>query len=265
MTAIKTDKTLIRLREAAESIATKGGASTLHYFKKSFNLEFKEDQSPVTEADREAEMIIRDAIKKKFPEHGLIGEEFGNENEDSDVVWVIDPIDGTQSFIHGIPIYTTLIGILIENIPKIGVIYAPASGEIVSAAAGSGAYLNGNPCRVRICNEIGRATFLSTDIENIMKFNYEEPFEELLAATRIHRTWGDAYGHLMVATGRADIMFDPILNIWDAAALLPVVTEAGGTFTDVAGIETIKTGNAISCSAGIHETVLNAFKKNRLE
>lgn len=263
MTTLNNEKSLIRLREAAESIAGYGGGSTLNYFKKTFNLEFKDDLSPVTEADKEAEMIIRDAIRNKFPEHGIIGEEFGSEGEDKEVVWVIDPIDGTQSFIHGIPIYTTLIGILIENVPKVGVIYAPALEEMVSAATGSGAFLNGKSCSVRNCNEMSRATFLSTDIVNIKKYNYEKAFEELLAATRIHRTWGDAYGHLMVAAGRADIMFDPILNIWDAAALLPIVTEAGGVFTDVTGIETINSGNGISCSEGIHEMVLNFFKRNK--
>jgi len=261
MNVLNNEKSLLRLCAEAESIAVSGGDSTLNYFKKPFSLEFKEDQSPVTEADKEAELIIRDAIRTKFPEHGIIGEEFGNEGENSDVVWVIDPIDGTQSFIHGIPIYTTLIGILIENEPKIGVIYAPALQEMVSAAAGSGANLNGKTCRVRDCNEIERSTFLSTDIMNIKKSGFEKPYMELLEASRIHRTWGDAYGHLMVATGRADIMFDPILHIWDAAPLLPIVTEAGGAFTDVAGKETIKSGNAISCSAGLHEIVIKAFKK----
>jgi histidinol-phosphatase len=254
------EKTLIKLRKAAESIARNGGVSTLNYFKKSFELEFKSDKSPVTNADREAEMIIRDAIQSKFPEHGIIGEEYGSDGMNHDVVWVIDPIDGTQSFIHGIPIYTTLIGILIEGVPKVGIIYAPALDEMVSAASGSGAFFNGNSCKVRNCNEIGKATFLSTDVKNVGKYNFEKPFKELLAATGIHRTWGDAYGHMMVATGRADVMFDPILNVWDAAALMPVVTEAGGTFTDVKGIKTIESGNALSCSNGIHEAVIRAFK-----
>ncbi|MEX1062181.1 MAG: inositol monophosphatase family protein, partial [Balneolaceae bacterium] len=201
----------------------------------------------------------REAIHGQFPGHGIIGEEYGMEGEERDIVWVIDPIDGTQSFIHGVPFYTTLIGILVHGVPEVGVIYAPALKEMVTASTGSGAFLNGVPCRTRICNELKQATFLTTDVDHIREQNFSVPYEELLQETNIHRTWGDAYGHLMVATGRADLMFDPVLKIWDAAALLPVVTEAGGLFTDIHGVVTIDSGNALSCAAGIHTAVLEAF------
>jgi histidinol-phosphatase len=194
MTDIQSGKFLLKLRKDAEAIARTGGNSTMNYFKRSFELEFKDDESPVTNADREAEQIIRELIKRKYPDHGIIGEEFGEAGKDRDVVWVIDPIDGTQSFIHGVPFYTTLIGILIEGVPKVGVIYAPALNELVSAAAGSGAFLNGSECKTRICNELTRATFLSTDVENVKKYHFTNTFKELLDKTRIHRTWGDAYG-----------------------------------------------------------------------
>jgi histidinol-phosphatase len=261
MANIHSDKLIKSLMKDAEQIAREAGKSTLNYFKKSFDLEFKDDQTPVTNADREAEQIIRDFVNRKYPEHGIIGEEFGSDGDENDIVWVVDPIDGTQSFIHGITMYTTLIGILIEGEPVIGIIYAPAQNEMLTAGTGIGAYLNGNQCKVRDCNELTRASFLSTDIEHVRKHDFNDAFEELLHASRIHRTWGDAYGHLMVATGRADVMFDPILSIWDAAALLPVVTEAGGSFTDVNGNETIETGNAISCSPGIRDAVLTAFNR----
>ncbi|MEX0769333.1 MAG: histidinol-phosphatase [Balneolaceae bacterium] len=250
---------LIELRDAAESIAREAGEITLQYFRKSFDLEFKSDDSPVTNADREAEECVRERVRKQFPNHGMIGEEFGSEGEERDVVWVVDPIDGTQSFIHGVPLYTTLIGILVEGTPQVGVIYAPALNEMVIAAKGSGTFLNGNSTGVRRCKELQSATFLTTDLEHIRQYKFDRPFEELLRQTRIHRTWGDAYGHLMVATGRADIMFDPILSIWDAAALLPVVTEAGGSFTDVHGVESIRTGNAISCTKELKPDVLSIF------
>lgn len=256
------DFDLAKLRKAAEEIAREGGDRTLDFFKKSFDLEYKKDNSPVTDADREAETVIREAIRTQFPEHGIIGEEFGIEGEGRDIVWVIDPIDGTQSFIHGIPFYTTLIGILFKGIAKIGIVYAPALNEMLVASKGAGTYLNGKSCSVRPCDDLSMATFLTTDIEHIRTYNFEKPFEELLMKTRIHRTWGDAYGHLMVATGRADIMFDPILNLWDAAALLPVVTEAGGSFTDVSGSESIETGNAISCTMELRQHVLNMFSDN---
>lgn len=261
MPNIHSEKKLKHLLRDAEYIAREAGKSTLNYFQKSFDLEFKDDETPVTNADREAEQIIRDLVSRKYPDHGIIGEEFGSDGEDKEVVWVIDPIDGTQSFIHGISMYTTLIGILIQGEPEIGIIYAPALNEMLTAGIGIGAHLNGNQCKVRSCNELKRASFLSTDIEHVRKHNFNSVFEVLLNKTRIHRTWGDAYGHLMVATGRADLMFDPILSIWDAAALLPVVKEAGGSFTDVHGNETIQTGNAISCSPGIRDAVIKEFNR----
>jgi len=250
---------LARLKKSAEKFARMGGDSTLDYFKKSFSLEYKDDDSPVTTADRKSETLIREEIRKMYPGHGIIGEEFGIENQNSDIVWVIDPIDGTQSFIHGVPFYTTLIGILVNGLPSVGVIYAPALDEMLSAATGGGALLNGKSCRGRECTDPAKATFLTTDIEHIEKHGFQLPFRRLLKNTRIHRTWGDAYGHMMVAAGRADIMFDPVLKIWDAAALLPVITEAGGSFTDVRGKKTIETGNAVSTNKMLAKQIISLF------
>lgn len=248
------------LRRAAETFARAGGEATLNHFKQSFQLEYKEDDSPVTNADREAEQVIRGMIRKEFPGHGIIGEEFGRENEKSDVVWILDPIDGTKSFIHGVPFYTTLIGVLVKNQPSVGVIYAPALEEMVSAATDQGCTLNGESCRVRECSDLGKATFLTTEVDTFEEYGFAEPFQELLKQTRLHRTWGDAYGHMMVATGRADIMIDPILNIWDAAALLPVVTEAGGSYTDLKGAITIETGNGLSTNSALRPQILALFE-----
>ncbi|WP_234571944.1 histidinol-phosphatase [Rhodohalobacter sp. 614A] len=253
------DISLQELQSAAVEFAKAGGKSTLNYFKKSFDLEFKSDDTPVTNADRNAEKIIREMIHKHFPDHGIIGEEFGRENENSDVVWVLDPIDGTQSFIHGIPFYTTLIGILIKGRPEVGIIYAPALDEIASAATGLGCTLNGSEIHVRKCDELSKATFLTTDVTTYGEHGFQKPLDSLLESTRIHRTWGDAYGHLMVAAGRADIMIDPILSIWDAAALLPIIKEAGGSFSDVHGEETIETGNAISTNKTLVKQIIPLF------
>lgn len=252
---------LQQLLDAAKEFGKAGGDSTLNYFNSSFDLEFKGDQSPVTNADRESESIIRELIKKHFPGHGIIGEEFGAENEDSEVVWVLDPIDGTQSFIHGVPLYTTLIGVLINNEPKVGMIYAPGTGELVAAAEGLGCYLNGEKCRVRECNNLSEATFLSTEVATFDTYGFRKPFETLLDKARIHRTWGDAYGHMLVATGRADVMIDPILNLWDAAALMPVITEAGGSFTDLEGTATIETGNGLSCNTLLKDKIITIFSE----
>lgn len=255
-------KSLLKeLRIAAEEFARLGGNSTLNHYQKSFEVEYKSDESPVTNADREAESIIRTLIKERFPDHGIIGEEFGEENSDSDIVWVLDPIDGTKSFIHGVPFYTTLIGIMIHGKPEVGVIYAPALDEMVSAATGLGCTINGMEAGVRTCNQLNRATFLTTDVTSFEEYGYDKAFEKLKGIVRVHRTWGDAYGHMMVATGRADIMIDAILNLWDAAAVLPIVTEAGGIFCDVKGVETIHSGNAISTNKSLKKEILQIFDK----
>ncbi len=250
---------LTELREAAVEFAGIAGEITLNYYQKNFEVETKEDDSPVTIADREAEMSIRNNIHKHFPGHGIIGEEFGKENEDQDIVWVLDPIDGTKSFLHGIPFYTTLIGILVKGEPKVGVIYAPALDEMVSAAIGLGCHFNGKKAAVRECKQLSEATFLTTDIQSFDDHGYSNSLSELMSRTKYHRTWGDAYGHMMVAVGRADIMVDAVLNVWDAAALLPILKEAGGSYTDLKGNETIHTGNGLSTNKFLKNEILNIF------
>ena len=250
------------LHDLAIEIARKGGKQTLVYYKQPLDVERKSDDSPVTIADREAESIMREAIQKQFPDHGIIGEEYGQTNESCDIQWILDPIDGTKSFIHGIPLYTTLIGILVKNEPVIGVIYAPALDELCEAAKGKGARLNGKSCSVRKCKHLSDASFLSTDVTMAPAAGYGKAFNTLIEKSRIHRTWGDAYGHMMVAVGRADLMFDPELNIWDAAPLLPVLREVGGVFCDTSGNETIQSGNGFSCSRELLPEVLEMFEKN---
>ncbi len=249
-----------KIHDAAIAIARKGGDHTRNFFGKPIDIERKSDDSPVTKADREAEQIMREEIGRLFPDHGIIGEEHGTENEESSVQWILDPIDGTKSFIHGVPLYTTLVGVLYNDEPVVGVIYVPALGEICEAAKNHGTRLNGEECKVRPCGNIADATFLSTDATTSEEVGFGEQFKKLLKKTRINRTWGDAYGHMLVATGRADLMFDPILNIWDAAPLLPILKEAGGVYCDVTGKQTIRSGNGISCSKDLLPQVLEVFK-----
>ena len=255
-------KTLVH---AAEEIAKIGGAHTLNYFKQEVEVISKEDDSPVTIADRETEMVIREEIEKRFPDHGIIGEEYGVIRPDASIQWVLDPIDGTKSFIHGVPFYTTLIGIMIEKEPMVGVINAPALDECCVAGKGLGAYFNGKSCKVRETSDMQDATLLVTEIKRFQDVGKEEEFQDLMAKTKLHRTWGDAYGHMMVAIGRADIMFDPILNLWDAAALLPVVKEAGGVFSDVYGVETIHSGNGYSTNPQLHPELKALFAHHRAQ
>jgi len=249
--------------KAAIQIAKKGGNHTLQYFNQNVEVEFKSDDSPVTQADREGETLMREAIQEEFPDHGILGEEYGRMNGKSEIQWILDPIDGTLSFIHGVPLYTTLVGVLIADEPVVGIIYAPALDELCDAAKNRGARLNGTTCSVSGCKELSKATLLTTDINSVREYDMDKPFEALLSETRIHRTWGDAYGHMLVATGRADIMFDPILNIWDAAPLLTILQEAGGSFTDVDGNPTIKTGNGFSCNKNLFKPIKKIFEQSK--
>lgn len=251
------------LRDAAAEISQIGGDHTLKYFQKGVEVISKADDSPVTIADRETEQIMRKEILKRFPDHGIIGEEFGKTNEDSNIQWILDPIDGTKSFIHGVPFYTNLIGILIDNVPVVGVINAPALNEMCVAAIGLGATFNGKPCSVKETDSLEDATLLVTEINRFNEMGIQPMFQELMDNTKIHRTWGDAYGHMMVAIGRADVMVDPKLSIWDAAALLPVLIESGGTYCDFDGKESIHTGEGISTNKMLAPKVLEIIKKHK--
>jgi histidinol-phosphatase len=248
------------LLEQALRFTRQAGDHTLNYFRKNIVVEYKGDDSPVTLADREAEEILRRLIMDAYPDHGIVGEEYGLHKPDSRIQWILDPVDGTMSFIHGIPLYTTLVGILVDGIPEIGLIYAPAMGEMVDAASGLGTRLNGSSVTVRKCDSLDKATILTTDIRNVELYGFGTIHDSLVNACYVHRTWGDAYGHLMVATGRADIMLDPVLNIWDAAPLSTVLREAGGVFMTREGTEDIYAGHGISVGPGLKNEILNLLK-----
>lgn len=249
------------LRDAAIEISKIGGAHTLKYFQKDFEVISKEDDSPVTIADRETEQLMREEILKRFPNHGIIGEEFDRVNEESNIQWVLDPIDGTKSFIHGVPFYTNLIGILVDNEPVVGVVNAPALDEICVAGIGLGATFNGEPCSVKETQELSDSTLLVTEINRFNEMGIQPLFQELMDKTKLHRSWGDAYGHMMVAIGRAELMVDPKLNLWDAAALLPIVKESGGVFSDFNGNETIHTGNGFSTNKHLFPKVKEIIER----
>mgnify|MGYP005849348625 CR=1 FL=1 len=248
------------LLEHAIDIAKLGGEKTLGYFNNTLHVDRKKDHSPVTIADKEAEKTMRNRLGELHPTHGIIGEEFGRTNADSPIQWIFDPIDGTRSFIHGVPLYTTLVGVVVDGNPVAGVIYAPAIGELCEAGRNLGARLNGSSVEVRSCDSLDQVTFLSTDVTHAGEVGLEKAQQQLIHKTRLHRTWGDAYGHMLVATGRADIMFDAELNIWDAAALLPILQEAGGIFSDTNGHQIIDGPNGFSCNKVLYPKILDIFK-----
>ncbi len=201
---------------------------------------------------------MRRRIAEVYPGDGIIGEEEGEREGTSDRRWILDPIDGTYSFVHGVPLYGVLVGLEIGDEPSVGVINVPALGEMVYAASGLGCFQNGGePARVSRTDALEEALLLGTDFRAFEKLGFGEAEGELWRRVRARRTWGDCYGYLLVATGRADLMIDPEMNVWDCAALLPVMEESGGTFTDLNGRRTIRGGNSIATNGYLFESVMS--------
>ncbi|NLF67711.1 MAG: histidinol-phosphatase [Candidatus Anammoximicrobium sp.] len=248
--------------DLAVSAAREAGQLTLKFFQRdNLAVERKADNSPVTEADRQAEQRLRERIRDAFPDDGILGEEFGEQAGVSDFRWILDPIDGTKSFICGVPLYGTLIGVERAGASEIGVIYVPGLDECVYAATGGGAwYTRGaaapRAARVSQRDRLCDAVFLTSQLDNYYPRGAQQVYLELERTAYITRTWGDCYGYLLVATGRADVMIDPIMNLWDAAALQPVLEEAGGVYTDWSGRPTIHGGEGIGCNGLLLDQVL---------
>lgn len=247
------------LLEAAESFAREAGAVTLRYFGPRLSHEAKPDGTPVTRADREAEALLRKRITRRFPDHGILGEEEGEVRPGASVRWIVDPIDGTRAFMRGVPLFGVLVGVEMEGEAVVGVAHFPALGETVTAARGLGCRRNGRPCRVSDVPGLDRALVLTTDPERVLDEATGPGWPRLQREAALSRTWGDCWGHVLVATGRAEVMVDPVLSPWDAAPLLPILTEAGGRFTDLSGRPTVHGGSGVSTNGLLHEQVLAAL------
>ncbi|MBL8154135.1 MAG: inositol monophosphatase family protein [Anaerolineae bacterium] len=248
---------LSTLLEFALEVTYQAGKITLGYFQTGVGVERKADSSPVTIADKTAEQYLRAQIEKYWPDHGMIGEEFGQQPGKGEYVWTIDPIDGTKSFVQGVPIYANLIALTDGKRPLVGVANFPALNEIVYATLGGGCYWNGRRARVSTCAVMKDAVLLGSEID-LTKYGEAkmEGWDRLLKATYIHRTWGDAYGYALVATGRAEIMVDAIMQVWDCGPFQVIMEEAGGTFTDWRGVPTIYNHEAIATNGLLYDETL---------
>ena len=252
---------LKRLLDFAVQLAREAGDITYRHFKGSFVAERKTDNSFVTIADREAERNLRVSIERAFPDDGILGEEEEEKVGTSQRRWIIDPVDGTYSFVHGVPLYAVLIGLEIDGESVLGAVNFPALNELVYAARGLGCFWNGQPARVSATKALSETLLLATDFGTCEQYGFGPAAAALQQQVNARRTWGDAYGHVLVATGRADIMLDPVMNVWDCAALSPVVEEAGGTFTDWQGKRTIFGRNAISTNGLLFDGVMEVIRK----
>jgi len=246
--------------EFAVEAAQMAGAFTLGYFRADPPVDLKADLSPVTAADRGAEERLRARIEKAFPDDGILGEEFGEKKGRRPARRILDPIDGTVSFISGVPLYAVLVGYEWEGEMLAGVIHLPALGETVYAARGLGCWWNGRRARVSDVNELSKARLCTCGTKQLYKCGRGAAFERLRDACLLDRGWSDAYAYALIATGRAEIAVDPIMSLWDNAALLPVLLEAGGTFTDWSGRTTHTAPEAVATNGKLFDAVMRTIR-----
>ena len=241
--------------EVAQQLVKRAGAFTLDYFGKAIDVETKADDSPVTVADRGAEALIREGLEKTFPHDGILGEEHGEKAGSSGRRWIIDPIDGTQSFIRGVPFYGTLVGLEIGEEVPLGIMGFPALGMNLWAVSGQGAWRDGTRISVSKIPRLAEGTVLTTDASPRHFGSEAEAFARILGRCGRQRGWGDCYGYALVAMGQAEAMFDPVLASWDCAPMLPILEEAGGRFVDWRGHRTIHGLSGVATNGLVHDEV----------
>jgi len=243
--------------EAVVELARVAGDFAMSHYGRTLTVDVKHDGSPVTIADRGAEERARAWIEKRFPDDGILGEEFGDVRPTARRRWILDPIDGTKSFIRRVPLWGTLVAVTEGESVLAGCAYFPAVAETVAAAAGEGCFWNGTRCSVSSTATIAEATIVITDERFEERPERARAWRRLASQASVSRTWGDCYGYLLLATGRADVMVDDVVAPWDAAALYPIVTEAGGSFTDWRGTATAFGGDIIATNSALANPVRN--------
>jgi myo-inositol-1(or 4)-monophosphatase len=247
----------------ARQLAYRAGRITLSYYNKGIQHDLKPDETPVTAADQATEEFIRGEIEKSFPKHAIMGEEFGEKEGERDPFrWIIDPIDGTKSFMKGVPFYSVLIALEIEGEPRVGAVCFPALDEILYAADGLGCWCNGRRTRVSEVDELKKAVFCYTSWSGFRTMKRLKVFQRFHKEFFFGRGWSDAYGYHMVATGRAEVMLDPSIEVWDVAPFAPIFREAGGFFGSWSGKKGHRHGEALACNAALREKVLKLIRND---
>jgi histidinol phosphatase-like enzyme (inositol monophosphatase family) len=237
------------LLQAASDVAQLAAGVAMRWYRGAVDVETKGDGSPVTIADREAELAARAWIAERFPNDGVQGEEFGATRPDAKRQWILDPIDGTKAFVRGVPLWGTLIACCEGDTVLAGAACYPAVGELLAAAPGEGCWWNGSRAAVSTVDTMAQATALITDDRFVERPWRGAKWRALSEQAGVVRTWGDCYGYLLLATGRAEIMVDDVVNPWDAAAIQPLITEAGGVFTSWSGMHTAFGGSVVATNA----------------
>jgi histidinol-phosphatase len=256
-----TEREVRALFEAADEWGREAGEFTLRYYGHRVQFEDKLDGTPVTVADRGAEQLLRERISARFPDHAVLGEEYGESNPGARVRWVLDPVDATRAFARGVPIFGVLIGIEVAGEPVVGLANFPALREICIAGRGLGCFWNGERAHVSDTERVEDSLVLTTDVERVLKRPEGPGYRRLQQRALFARTWGDCYGHCLVATGRAEIMVDPVMASWDAGPFPTILSEAGGRFTSIGGEPGMHAKSGVSTNGRLHDEVLRELAK----
>lgn len=246
--------------ELAIETAHKAAQLAQRYFDGTFTIEWKSDRSPVTVADREAEQLIRQTLLAAFPNDGFLGEEFGDTPGTSGYRWIIDPIDGTRSFVRGIPLWATLVGLEYKDELIAGIVDAPSLGHAYRALRGDGAYRNDRRIHVSDVNDLSQSLVFYSSLSWFIKAGHQETFGELVRRTERTRGFGDFYGFVMVAQGSGELMVEHGVHAWDVAAVKPLIEEAGGRFSDWDGGTSIHRPDVIVSNGKLHDAALKILQ-----
>jgi histidinol phosphatase-like enzyme (inositol monophosphatase family) len=240
-----------------EQMNRRAGELIRKYFGTQLEVDRKSDRSPVTRADREAELLLREALEEHFPEHSILGEEFGETKKPGPYRWTIDPVDGTQSFLLRTPLFGTLLALERDGVPLLGSIYLPIQDHLMIGSVPTGTFLNGKRCFVSRTAGLAEAKLLLTDPTALVEGRLSRQLQSLSRSVNLVRGFGDCYGYLLVACGAADVMIDPAgVKRYDVAPLLPILEGAGGRFTSVAGAADVEAGSAVATNGLLHDQVL---------
>jgi len=244
---------IIKFSKALLTISSK---VILSHYRQELEVESKSDLSPVTIADKNAEEKMRSFIMKNYPKDGILGEEYGWYQPEADYQWILDPIDGTKTFISGVPLFGTLIALLFKQQPKVGVMNLPILNETLVGDSYK-TLLNDRKVSMRKGRDLKKATLLTTDPIQIEQFQDGEKFSQLIRKVNLYRTWGDCFGYYLLASGFADIMVDPIMHPWDSMAIIPIVKGAGGIVTDYQGNDPVMGKSLVAASPDLHSQVIS--------
>ncbi len=260
---------LLKVKDSALAYTREAEQEILQWFRKDLKVESKTDRSPVTVADRNAEQVLRRNIHRDYPDCGIIGEEFGNENPDAEWVWTLDPIDGTRSFVRGLPLFAVLTSLLHKGEPVVGTLSLPALGETYWAAQGHGAWCGETRLSVSGQTDLSQSLVAIADLYCFKQEKRLSLVRRLEKDAAMVRTYPDAFGHILAARGAVDVMVDPLAKIWDYAPCKILVQEAGGTFANFTGSRaSIREGTAVCGNPKLvkavrrHISELNAGKSS---